>query len=666
MASASKYQTIAEDVLRGVGGKENVASVVHCATRLRFRLKDRALADKDAVESTSGVITVMESGGQFQVVIGNTVPRVHEALGAMGVNTGDGSADEAEVGEKGNLMARIIDMITSIFTPFLWVLAATGLIKALLALVAKISPDFAGTTTYAFWYAAGDAAFQLLPIFLAITAARKFKANVYTAVAIAAGLLYGDLFTQLASPDGALNPDGSPVLVGLTAFSAGGGDVNFLGIPLLFGIPQAFDWSVALPSSLSALIPILVAVWVQSKFEPLVSKILPDFLRNFVTPVIVLAVLVPFTYILIGPLANLVSSGISAGIEAVWDTVPWLGGALIAGFWQVFVIFGVHWGFVPIMQSELQDPGFSYLTAALFPAVLAQAGAVVAVLIRTKNKDLRAVAGPAAVSGFLAGITEPAIYGVTLRLKKPFIYAAISGAIGGAIVALGKGATDVFALPGLITITAALNHGFASVVIGTSVAVVLAFLLTLILGFKDIPNKEDAAAAAATGTAPTASGSGTTTATLTDTKVVEVSAPVNGTVIPLSEVADKVFASGALGKGVGVVPADGQIVSPVSGTVVSVLPHAYGLVSDDGVEVLVHVGINTVELEGKGFTPAVQQGAQVLPGTPLVSVDLAAIRAAGLDTTTIVLVTNTDSYADVVAAPAGDTTSGTPLLTVVG
>ena len=665
MASASKYQTIAEDVLRGVGGKDNVASVVHCATRLRFRLKDRDKADKGAVEATQGVITVMESGGQFQVVIGNTVPRVHEALGEMGVNIGaDGGAGEDEVGDKGNLMARIIDMITSIFTPFLWILAATGLIKAMLALAVEVWPTFGGTTSYAMLYAAGDAAFQLLPIFLAITAARKFKANVYTAVAIAAGLLYGDLFAQMAT----VGADGTPVTLTLTAFSQGGGDVSFAGIPLLFGIPEAFGWNVALPSSLSALIPILVAVYAQSKFEPLVSKVLPDFLRNFVTPIVVLVVLVPLTYIAIGPLANVVSSGISSGISAIWDTVPWLGGALMAGFWQVFVIFGVHWGFVPIMQSELQDPGFSYLTAALFPAVLAQAGAVVAVMIRTKNKDLREVAGPAAVSGFLAGITEPAIYGVTLRLKKPFIYAAISGAIGGAIVAIGGGATDVFALPGLLTITATLNHGFTSVVIGTAVAVVLAFLLTLILGFKDIPNKDEVAPAAATpaGTGGTAGVGGTTTATLTETKVVEVASPVNGTVVPLAEVSDKVFASGALGKGVGVVPTDGAIVSPVSGTVVSVLPHAYGLLSDDGVEVLVHVGINTVELEGKGFTPAVQQGAQVLPGTQLVTVDLDAIRAAGLDTTTIVLVTNSDTYADVVAAPAGSTTSGTPLLTVVG
>lgn len=662
MASASKYQTIAEDVLRGVGGKDNVASVVHCATRLRFRLKDREQADKAAVEGTAGVITVMESGGQFQVVIGNTVPKVYEALGQIGVNIGgDAPTDEAEVGDKGNLMARFIDMITSIFTPFLWILAATGLIKALLALVAKISPDFAGTTTYAMWYAAGDAAFQLLPIFIAITAARKFKANVYTAVAIAAGLLYGDLFAQMALADGSV--------VNLQSFSAGGGDVTFLGIPLLLGIPQAFGLSVALPSALSAVIPVIIAVYAQSKFEPLVAKVLPDFLRNFVTPMIVLAVLVPLTYILIAPLANVVSSGISSGINAIWDTVPWLGGALMAGLWQVFVIFGVHWGFVPIMTNELSDQGFSYLTAALFPAVLAQAGAVVAVMIRTKNKDLRAVAGPAAVSGFLAGITEPAIYGVTLRLKKPFIYAAISGAVGGAIVAIGGGATDVFALPGLITITATLNNGFTSVVIGTAVAVVLAFVLTLVLGFKDLPAKDATTPAAPEATAstagsPTAASGGT--ATLTETQVIEVASPANGTVVPLAEVGDKVFASGALGKGAGVVPADGQIVSPVSGTVVSVLPHAYGLLADNGVEVLVHVGINTVELDGKGFTPAVQQGAQVLPGTPLVTVDLDAIRAAGLDTTTIVLVTNTDTYADVVAAPAGEITTGTALLTVVG
>lgn len=642
MASASKYQTIAEDVLRGVGGKENVASVVHCATRLRFKLRDRDKANKETVEATPGVITVMESGGQFQVVIGNTVGRVHEALGELGVNIGDGGgADDGDAASSGNFMARAIDLITSIFTPFLWVLAGTGLLKALLSLAAKISPEFATSGTYNIWYAAADACFQFLPIFIAITTARKFKGNIYTAVAIAGALVYTATI-------------GLGDLGGLTlqAYDAAEG-LDFFGIP------------VVMVSYLSAVIPTILAVYAQCKLEKLLARIIPDALKNFLMPMIVLAIIVPVTFLAIGPVSDLVSTAIADGIGWLWDTVPWLGGALLGAFWQVFVIFGVHWGFVPIMTQELVDPGYSYLTAALFPAVLAQVGAVVAVMIRTRNKALRQVAGPAAISGFLAGITEPAIYGVTLRLKKPFIYACIGGAVGGAIAAGGKAATDVFAMPGAITITATLNHGFLSAVIGTVVAIGIAFVLTLVLGFKDIPETAETTPAAPAAKSPYTPATGGGTATLTDTQVIEVTAPVNGTVVPLAEVSDQVFASGALGKGVGIVPAGGTVVSPVSGTVVSVLPHAYGLLSDDGVEVLVHIGINTVGLEGKGFTPAVQQGSQVLPGTLLATVDLDTVRAAGLDTTTIVLVTNADAYADVVPAPAGATTSGAPLLTVV-
>lgn len=663
MASASKYQTIATDVLRGVGGSENVASVVHCATRLRFKLRDRDKADKAAVEATSGVITVMESGGQFQVVIGNTVGRVHEALTELGVNTGEGGgADDDGGGAKGNLLARFIDLITSIFTPFLWVLAGTGLLKALLAVVVKIAPDFGGTTTYAIWYAAGDAAFQFLPIFIAITAARKFKANIYTAVAIAGAMIYSDLIAVV----GTVDAEGNPITQTLKAFSDSGGEVTFFGIP------------VVLVSYLSAVIPTILAIYAQSKLEIVIAKILPDALRNFLMPMLVLMVIVPVTFLVIGPVSDLLATGLANGIDAVWSSVPWLGGLLIGAFWQVFVIFGVHWGFVPIMAQELVDPGYSFITAALFPAVLAQTGAVLGVMIKTRNKDLRRVAGPAAISGFFAGITEPAIYGVTLRLKKPFIYACIGGAVGGAIAAAGKSAADVFALPGAITLTATMNHGsFAMQLLGSGLGILIAFVLTMTLGFKDIPETPETTDGGASGAGKAGSGSaasgvvpapltGGGTATLTGTRTTQILAPVAGTALALDRVSDPVFASGALGKGAAVAPSDGRVVAPVSGTVVSVLPHAYGLTTPDGVEVLVHVGLNTVQMEGKGFTPAVAAGAQVDAGDLLVTADLSAIRAAGLDPTTVVVVTNTDAHEQVLAAAVGAVLPSSTLLEVHG
>jgi PTS system beta-glucosides-specific IIC component len=651
VASASKYQTIADDVLRGVGGPENVASVTHCATRLRFQLRDRAKADKAAVEGTAGVITVVEAGGQFQVVIGNTVPNVYEALTAQGVGAGDG-----DVKVSGGIVAQAIDLITSIFTPFLWVLAGTGLLKALLAVAVKVSADFAATSTYAILFTASDAVIQFLPILLAITSAKRFKANVYTSVAIACALLYTATMPVIAGADG--------VQMTLNGFAGAGGDVTFLGIP------------VQMISYLSAVIPTVLAVYVQGHLERLVQKILPEVVRNFLTPLIVVALVFPATLLAIGPVSNLIGEGLSNGVGWLWDLSPAVGGALLGGFWQVFVIFGVHWGFVPVMLNDIASDGFSVLTGALFPAVLAQAGAAFAVMLKSRNRQLKQIAGPAALSGFLAGVTEPAIYGVTLRLKKPFIYACIGGAVGGGIAAAGGSAAEGFVFPGAITVPATMNIGnFTMQLIGIGLAMAIAFTLTMVLGFKDIPQPSTAEPAAgpngAATPAPAAAGSDTArsagaggAATLTATRVLEVQAPVVGTAVALAEVGDAVFSSGALGAGLGIVPTSGAVVSPVDGVLATVMPHAYGLRTDDGVEVLVHVGIDTVKMDGAGFTPAVAVGDRVVAGAPLATVDLDQVRAAGFDPTTVVLVTSA-VHDQVVPAAPGAVGTGDVVISVV-
>lgn len=655
MASASKYQTIADDVLRGVGGPENVASVTHCATRLRFQLRDRAKADKAAVEGTAGVITVVEAGGQFQVVIGNTVPNVYEALTTHGVGAGDGSEKTS-----GGIVGKAIDLITSIFTPFLWVLAGTGLLKALLAVAVKVDGDFAATSTYAILFTAADAVIQFLPILLAITSAKRFKANVYTSVAIAAALIYTATMPVIAGADGAQ--------LTLKGFADAGGDVTFLGIP------------VQMISYLSAVIPTVLAVYAQGHLERLVQRILPEVLRNFLTPLVVVALIFPATLLVIGPVSNLVGEGLSNGVGWLWDLSPAVGGALLGGFWQVFVIFGVHWGFVPVMLNDIASDGYSVLTGALFPAVLAQAGAAFAVMLKSRNRQLKQIAGPAALSGFLAGVTEPAIYGVTLRLKKPFIYACIGGAVGGGIAAAGGSAAEGFVFPGAITIPATMNIGnFTMQLIGVGLAMAIAFTLTMVLGFTDIPEPaaepQGAAPAPAADPVPAATpapaagdarfaGPGGA-ATLTATRVVEVHAPVAGTAVALASVPDAVFASGALGSGLGIVPSSGEIVAPVDGVLASVMPHAYGLRTDEGIEVLVHVGIDTVKMDGAGFGPAVVAGDRVVAGSPLGTVDLDRVRAAGFDPTTVVLVTTTASHEQVVPAAPGPVGPDDVVITVV-
>jgi PTS system beta-glucosides-specific IIC component len=630
VATATKYDQVAQDVLRGVGGEGNVASVTHCATRLRFQLKDREKADKAAVEGTKGVITVVEAGGQFQVVIGNTVANVYESIVAHSNVSAGG-----EGGVKGGLLARAIDLITSIFTPFLWVLAGTGLLKALLAVVVRFSPEFAASSTYAILFTAADAVFQFLPVLLAVTAAKRFQANVYVAIAIASALIYSATVPVIAGADGATQT--------LQAFAAGGGELTFLGIP------------VVMISYLSAVIPTILAVWVQGHLERVSNRVLPEALRNFLTPLLVVAVLVPVTFLAIGPAADFVGQGLSAGVNWFWGLSPVVGGALLGGLWQVFVIFGVHWGFVPVMIQDLVSQGYSLLTGPLFAAVLAQAGAGLAVFLKTRNKELKAVAGPATISGFAAGITEPLIYGVTLRLKKPFIYAVIGGAVGGAIAAAGGSAAEGFVLPGAITLTSTLNIGnFTLQLIGSALAMVIGFVLTMVLGFKDIP----AADAAAGPDAEVDPGE-------VPTEVITLPTPVAGQVVPLAGVPDKVFSSGAVGSGLAVIPTEGRVYSPVTGTLVSAMPHAYGIKADTGVEILIHIGLDTVNLKGQHFTPRVTQGQRVEAGQLLAEFDIDEIVLAGYNPMTVVLVTNASRYAAVVPVAEGTLTSKDLVLEVV-
>jgi PTS system beta-glucosides-specific IIC component len=631
VATATKYDLLAEEILRGVGGEHNVAAVTHCATRLRFQIKDRDKVDKAAVEAAKGVITVVEAGGQFQVVIGNTVSNVYESIAnSTSIST------SAEGGTQGGLLAKAIDLITSIFTPFLWVLAGTGLIKALLAVAVKFFPDWAGSASYAILFSAADATFQFLPIFLAITASKKFKANLYTSVAIAGALIYSSTIAVIPGADG--------VTTTLQGYAASGGKLTFFGIPVI------------MISYLSGVIPTIVAVYAQSKLEKLLNRGIPETFRNFVVPMLTVAIIVPLTYIVIGPIADKVGDGLSSAVNSVWSLSPILGGAILGAFWQVFVIFGVHWGFVPIIVQDLSVNGYSIIVGPLFAAVLAQSGAAGAVWLKTRNKELKEVAGPATISAFLAGITEPAIYGVTLRLKKPFIYACIGGAIGGAIIGAAGSAPVGFVLPGAITMTAAIDGpgNFTMFVIGVAVAIAVAFALTMVLGFKDIPETKHVAGAEAAGDEGVVAS-----------EAAAITAPVAGTIVPLAAVPDPVFSSGAMGNGLAVLPTEGKVYSPVSGTVTAQMPHAYGITADNGMEVLIHVGIDTVKLEGKHFAPKVSKGQRVTDGQLLTEFDVDAILAAGYNPMVIMVVTNSGDYAAVVPIAEGEVGARELVLDVV-
>lgn len=674
MASVD-YPQLADQILEGVGGPENVRDASHCATRLRLRLKDDSRASKEQVEKLPGVITVVQAGGQFQVVVGNDVPKVHAPFMARLPQEGSGaagsSADE-QPEQRGSLLDRFIQLISALINPLIWPLAGAGLLKAFNTLLVTVGWLSEESTTYVIINAAGDGIFYFLPLFLAVTAARRFGANQFIAMALAGALVH-------------------PSIVALAESEA---PVTFAGIP------------VVMMSYASSVIPIVVSVWVLSYLERLLDRILPSTIRNFSKPLLALLIMVPLVLMTIGPITTYAAQGVAWLVTSLYDVAPWLGGALVGGLWQVFVIFGLHWGLVPVLLNDIATSGQSLMMASIMPAVLAQGAATLAVLVRSRSAARRQAAGPAALSGILAGITEPAIYGVNLPLKRPLYFGIVGGAIGGVIVGLAGTASSSFIFPSALALPAFLEHGsFAGLLLGCGVAMAIAFVLTFLFVDRETPGTASSAvappedetvpepgtptgaqpelaapgaASASTGGATAAAGaSSTATADAAEAAptseqgpaapvVVDVVSPMAGEVMVLGDVSDAAFAAEALGKGVGIVPGESIVRAPVSGKLISVAgsKHAYGLKSDDDVEVLVHVGIDTVELKGEHFSTERSRGERIQAGDPLVEVDFDAVAAAGYDTTVILAVTNTKKHAEVLPAQAGPVAAGDPVVVV--
>lgn len=619
----STNKEIAVRVLDAVGGKENVNSVVHCATRLRFKLKDEGKADTDRLNQDDDVIQVVQSGGQYQVVIGSHVSDVYREL--TGVANFDGEAEKSA--EKGNPLNQLIDIISSIFTPFLGAMAGAGVLKGFLTLAVTMNWLAADSGVYTVWYAIADGLFTYLPVMLAFTAAKKFKTNEFLAVSLAMALVHPSI-TELA-----------------------GQTLSFVGIPVIIGA-SAYTSSV---------IPIILAVFLQSYVERFFKKVIPSFLQIICVPLAVFLIMAPVTFIVVGPLGTIVGNLLGSGYDAIYNFSPILAGAIMGGLWQVFVMFGMHWGFVPIMMLNLTQFGFDTMVPMLLPAVLAQGGAALAVFFITKNVKLKGLALSSTITS-LFGITEPTVYGVTLPLKKPFIAACISGAVGGAIIGFSQvknytfGLVSLLSLPSFIPQDTQDMSGLIAAAIGTAVAFGAAFVLTFVLRFEDQPNPAE----------KNKEESKTPVPSNTSERIV-LSSPLAGRVLPLNEVQDQVFSSGAMGKGIAIDPANGTLVAPADGTITTLFPtgHAIGLTTTDGVEILMHIGMDTVELEGKGFEIFVKQEDQVKKGDLLVKFDLSLIKEAGYSTVTPIVVTNTPNYLDVLDMNQEDVLQGEDFLAIV-
>lgn len=636
---AKDYTELAQDIVAHVGGKENITKLVHCVTRLRFSLKDESKADTEYLMKRDGVVTVVKAGGQYQVVIGNHVPDVYETvLKVAGIN-GEGSVDADDDVVEGNLFDRFIALVSGLFQPMLGTLSAAGMIKGVVAIMAALG--VAKTDgAYVILNAAGDGLFQFLPLILAITAAKRFKMNPFTALAIGFALVYPNIAASFTAEKPlytlfAGSPIESPV------FS------TFFGIPIIF------------PSStyLSTVLPIIAAVWVGAKIEKSFKKIIPDVVKVFIVPFFTLLVTVPLAFLVIGPVMSWASDLVGAVFTGIYDFNPVIYGLVLGAAWQVLVMFGLHWGLVPLAILELQK-GPGVILVASITICFAQAGALINIMMRTKEEKVRQLSIPAFISA-LFGVTEPAIYGITLPMRTPFIMTCISGALTGAYLSFFDVKMQVLGGMGLFAIPSFIEAGNSMTLIHFLIAIVANFVLGFgLTQLVKIPNLfgDSGVKAKAEETKENQSAG----------QAQVIASPLTGKVLPLSETPDAVFASGAMGQGVAIEPSVGEVVAPADGTIRLLFPtnHAIGLATDDGAELLIHVGMDTVELDGKGFTAHVVQGSKVKKGQLLLSFDMEAIQEAGYSVVTPIIVTNSADYQAVEVLAEGQIDLGQNLLDI--
>lgn len=602
----SKYENLAKEILENVGGKENINSLTHCVTRLRFRLKDESKANDEALKNNPGVVTVMKSAGQYQVVIGNHVPLVYaDVCELAGISNGTQQVEEAPQG----LFNKLIDVISGCFQPILGPLCAAGIIKGLNALLVFIlGSSFNNSGTYMILNAIGDSIFNFLPIILGYTAAKKFNVNVIVGMIIGATLCYPTIQTDTLSAAG--KAIGTLPLIGSYY-------TKFIGIPFVSG------------NYTSTVVPVICIVALAAQIQKIAKKFVPEMLQNFFVPFFVLIISLPIGLLVIGPVVSLLTTVLSNMFAGLYAFSPIVTAFVIGALWQCLVIFGLHWALVPMAMVNIGNLGYDTILPGMLGTTFAATGVLAAMYLKLKDENKKALAIPGVISAF-CGVTEPAIYGFLLPEKTPFVFSCIGGAVGGAI--MGTVAAKQYVIGGL-GIFSVVNFispkgnatGMVVSLIAGAVSLVVGFVLTMIFyknNDQQVENKE-----------------------VTKLEEETILAPIKGEVKPIEESSDAAFASGALGKGVVILPEEGKVYAPVTGTVTVLFPslHAIGITSDAGVELLIHIGINTVQLNGEGFTAHIKQGDQIKQGQLLVEFDMNKIKEAGYSLETPVLVTN---YAD--------------------
>lgn len=604
------YDYLAEKIVTNVGGTDNIVGLTHCVTRLRFRLKDESKADREKLMEQNGVLSVVLGNGQYQVVVGNAVKDIFDTIqNRYVIEKSEGVSEEKK---NGNWFMRALNTMSAIVNPIVIALAGAGMIKALLVILSTTLGILDSTgSTYKILASAGNSVFYFLPLFLAYSSAKAFKCNPFISAAIVAALLEPN-FTSLMT---------------------NAGDVStFAGIP------------VVLMGYSGTLVPAIVSVFVYSKLEKLLKKIIPKSIELFALSFAALLVMVPLTAIVIGPIGVYFANGVGNFVNFLSAKNGLVTGGVIGAGWTFLVMLGIHWGVVPIMINNIAAYGFDVIRPMVAAATFASAGAAFGVFLKSKNKGNRAFALSAMIPALLGGVTEPIIYGISLKYKKPFIAQVIGGAIAGGFMGMMHTKAIVYVFPALTTLPAFVGDTFIYYVIGILLAFVITAVITYILGIdEEIKNIK------------------TEKNKIVDNKAVvkeNLNSCADGIALPLSEVSDEVFASESIGKGIAVIPDNGVLYAPADGVVSAIFPtgHAVGITTEEGAEILLHIGINTVELNGKGFAIKVNAEQKIKSGEPLVLFNINEIKQAGYDTTIMMIVTNTESYDRVEAITSGKIT----------
>lgn len=609
------YQQLGNDIIQNIGGIDNIKQLTHCATRLRLEFYDMNKVNTKKIESLNGVISVVEKGGQYQIVIGNEVQSVFRAIQSQMKDVPSTSHEEAEE-EKGSVVNRIISVISTTFTPVIPALIGGGMIKAVLSILVLFNLVNEASSTYEIINFISDAPFYFMPVLLAYGASQKFKTSPIMAMTMACALLH-PTWSSLVSAGELLTFFGAPVVL--------------------------VDYA-------SSVIPIILSVWIMSYVEKFAEKYSPSIIKFFLKPLLVMFISVPIALIIVGPLGNLLNDLVQSGANYLNAHVSWLIPMLMGAFQPFLTLTGTAWAMTPIATSQISTLGYEIVNGpGMLASNIAQGGATLAVALKAKDENLKSLASS---SGFTAvmGITEPCLYGVLLKLKRPFVASMIGGAAGGIYAGITGLVRYAFVSPGLTAIPAFIGKNPMNVVhaiVTIIISFIVGFVASWILGFKEDEPQEDVEA---------------TTAVSKD----EVYAPCDGTVKPLSEVNDDVFSQEIMGKGVAIEPNTGNLYAPCDGTITVCFPtgHAIGLKSKNGTEILMHVGIDTVNLQGKYFSPQIKVNDEVKKGQLLLTFDLEKIKEAGYETTTPVIITNSKDFNSIQIENQSTTQHGNKLISL--